>query len=332
MSSSLKRAADGAQRADAAKKAASSPRPMAQSSLLSFMKKTPSTTASDEKSDENATTKTESSSSSSPSKTATTTALSPAAAALAASAAKIDILKNLKPEQQELLRLEQNTMDGTWLKALQAEFTKPYFLELKKFLKAQNEAGKNIFPPKHEIYSWSRFTPLNKVRVVILDPYHGPGQAHGLCFSVKKPVPPPPSLKNIYKCLQQDIPGFVVPNHGYLESWARQGVLMVNAAMTVEQSKANSHADRGWEKLLDVIIKTINDQRKNVVFLLWGSPAQRRGKKVDRTKHLVLESVHPSPLSAHKGFFECKHFSKTNEYLASKGLPVIDWNTLKDDN
>ncbi|KAF9970660.1 uracil DNA glycosylase [Actinomortierella ambigua] len=320
MTPSLKRAADSSQRPDNSKKP-SGARPMAQSSLLAFVKKTPSTTSDTTQDNDGET-------------TASSTTSSPNLKTPPAKfQEKIDILKSLKPEQAELLRLEQNTMDATWLKALQGEFTKPYFLELKKFLKAQNEAGKNIFPPKHEIYSWSRFTPLNKVRVVILgqDPYHGPGQAHGLCFSVKKPVPPPPSLKNIYKCLQQDIPGFVVPKHGYLESWARQGVLMVNAAMTVEQSKANSHADRGWEKLLDVIIKTINDQRKGVVFLLWGSPAQKRGKKVDRTKHCVLESVHPSPLSAHRGFFECQHFSKTNEYLESRGQTPINWNSLKDD-
>ncbi|KAF9162503.1 hypothetical protein DFQ26_003466 [Actinomortierella ambigua] len=330
MTPTLKRAGDNAQRADSSKKPATGSRPMAQSSLLAFVKKTPSATSATTNTKEDSTPaapSTSTSTSTSTSITTTSTKVPPTFQE------KIDILKGLKPEQEELLRLEQNTMEATWLKALHSELTKPYFLELKKFLKAQNEAGKNIFPPKHEIYSWSRFTPLNKVRVVILgqDPYHGPGQAHGLCFSVKKPVPPPPSLKNIYKCLQQDIPGFVIPKHGYLESWARQGVLMVNAAMTVEQSKANSHAERGWEKLLDVIIKTINDQRKNVVFLLWGSPAQKRGKKVDRTKHYVLESVHPSPLSAHRGFFDCKHFSKTNEYLASKGLPVIDWNTLKDE-
>ncbi|KAF9397226.1 hypothetical protein BGX21_009082 [Mortierella sp. AD011] len=205
--------------------------------------------------------------------------------------------------------------------------------QLKKFLKQEDENKQKIFPPKAEIYSWSRFTPLPTVHVVILgqDPYHGDGQAHGLCFSVKKPVRPPPSLLNMFKLLEKDIPGFKIPDHGYLESWARQGVLMVNAAMTVRAHNANSHKGKGWEKLLDAVIKTISDQRKNVVFLLWGKDAQNRGTLVDKKKHLVLQSVHPSPLSAHKGFFECAHFSKANEYLEQHGQPTINWNSLVDD-
>ncbi|KAF9433085.1 hypothetical protein BGZ76_009903 [Entomortierella beljakovae] len=257
---------------------------------------------------------------------------------------KPDILKGLADEKKALLQLEQDTVDATWLRALQAEFTKPYFIEaivfcllylfsikqLKKFLKQEDESKQKIFPPKPDIYSWSRFTPLNTVRVVILgqDPYHGDGQAHGLCFSVKKPVRPPPSLLNMFKLLAKDIPGFEMPNHGYLESWARQGVLMVNSAMTVRAHNANSHKGKGWEKLLDAVVKTISEQRRNVVFLLWGRDAQVRGSLVDKKKHLVLQSVHPSPLSASRGFFECAHFSKTNKYLEDNGQSPIDWNTL----
>ncbi|KAF9582207.1 hypothetical protein BGW38_000505 [Lunasporangiospora selenospora] len=244
--------------------------------------------------------------------------------------AKPDILKALSDDKKELLQLEQDTMDATWLRALQTELTKPYFFELKKFLKQEELDKKTIFPPQADIYSWSRFTPLPNVRVVILgqDPYHDFNQAHGLCFSVKKPVRPPPSLVNMFKLLEKDAPGFQIPGHGYLETWARQGVLMVNAAMTVQAHKANSHKGRGWEKLLDAVIKTINEQRRNVVFLLWGKDAQSKGALINKTKHLVLQSVHPSPLSAHRGFFDCQHFSKANKYLEESGLTPIDWNSL----
>ncbi|KAF9922663.1 hypothetical protein FBU30_007228 [Linnemannia zychae] len=250
-----------------------------------------------------------------------------------ATKAKPDILKGLSDEKRELLKLEQDTIDSTWLRALQSEFTKPYFIELKKFLKQEDESKQQVFPPKNDIYSWSRFTPLPTVRVVILgqDPYHDDNQAHGLCFSVKKPVRPPPSLKNMFKLLETDYPGFVTPNHGYLETWARQGVLMVNAAMTVRAHQANSHKGKGWEKLLDAVVKTINDQRKNVVFLLWGKDAQNRGSLIDKKKHLVLQSVHPSPLSASRGFFDCAHFSKANKYLEENGQKPINWNSLVDD-
>ncbi|KAI8359770.1 uracil-DNA glycosylase [Mortierella sp. GBAus27b] len=247
--------------------------------------------------------------------------------------AKADILKTLTDDKKELLQLEQDTMDTTWLRALQSEFTKPYFLELKRFLKQEEASNQKTFPPKPDIYSWSRFTPLPTVRVVILgqDPYHGDNQAHGLCFSVKKSVPPPPSLLNMFKLLKTDIPGFKAPSHGYLESWARQGVLMVNSAMTVRAHQANSHKGKGWEKLLDAVVKTINDQRRNVVFLLWGKDAQSRGAMIDKKKHLVLQSVHPSPLSASRGYFDCQHFSKANKYLEENGLQAINWNSLIDD-
>ena len=164
-----------------------------------------------------------------------------------------------------------------------------------------------------------------------LDPYHDDNQAHGLCFSVKKPVRAPPSLKNMFKLLETDYPGFVTPNHGYLESWARQGVLMVNAAMTVRAHNAGSHRGKGWEKFLDAVVKTVSDQRRNVVFLLWGKDAQNRGTLVDKKKHLVLQSVHPSPLSAHRGFFDSQHFSKANKYLEENGQTPINWNSLVDD-
>ncbi|KAF9918998.1 hypothetical protein BX616_003248 [Lobosporangium transversale] len=244
-----------------------------------------------------------------------------------------DILQGLPGDKKALLKLEQETIDPTWLRALQSEFTKPYFIELKKFLMKEEISGQKIFPPRADIYSWSRFTPLPLVRVVILgqDPYHGDGQAHGLCFSVKKPVRPPPSLLNMFKLLEKDVPGFQIPDHGYLESWARQGVLMVNAAMTVRAHQANSHKGRGWEKLLDAVIKIVSDQRRNVVFLMWGKDAQNRGTLVDKKKHLVLQSVHPSPLSAHRGFFDCNHFSKANKYLEEHGQKPINWNSLIDD-
>ncbi|KAG0347849.1 uracil DNA glycosylase [Podila humilis] len=246
------------------------------------------------------------------------------------SKARPDILKNVKEDQRDLLFLEQDSMEGSWLRALQAEFSKPYFLELKKFLKLEEANKQQVFPPKSDIYSWSRYTPLPTVRVVILgqDPYHDDNQAHGLCFSVKKPVRPPPSLKNIFKLLETDIPGFKIPDHGYLESWARQGVLMVNAAMSVRAHQANSHKGKGWEKLLDAVVKTVNDQRMNVVFLLWGKDAQNRGALINKNKHLVLNSVHPSPLSAHRGFFESACFSKANKYLIDNGQAPINWNSL----
>ncbi|KAG0025218.1 uracil DNA glycosylase [Podila clonocystis] len=265
--------------------------------------------------------------------TVAVTAVAPSSVTTVVPKARPDLLKLVKEEQRELLQLEQDTVDSTWLRVLQSEFTKPYFLELKKFLKEEDANRQQVFPPKGDIYSWSRFTPLNTVRVVILgqDPYHDDNQAHGLCFSVKKPVRPPPSLKNMFKLLETDIPGFVTPDHGYLESWARQGVLMVNASMTVRAHQANSHKGKGWEKLLDTVVKTVNDQRRNVVFLLWGKDAQNRGTLINKSKHLVLSSVHPSPLSAHRGFFDSACFSKANKYLVENGQTPINWNSLKDD-
>ncbi|KAG0299625.1 hypothetical protein BGZ98_009899 [Dissophora globulifera] len=331
-----KRPADSAAAKDGSAKRLNGGAPTKQSSLLAWATAKPSTPSATSKI---ATTT-----------AATTTIDAAAAAATSPSAAtaipvssspagfafpkpKPDLLKGLPDEKRELLRLEQDTVDATWLRALQSEFTKPYFIELKKFLKQEDTANQKVFPPKPDIYSWSRFTPLPTVRVVILgqDPYHGDNQAHGLCFSVKKPVRPPPSLLNMFKLLETDIPGFKIPDHGYLESWARQGVLMVNSAMTVRAHQANSHKGKGWEKLLDAVVKTVNDQRRNVVFLLWGKDAQNRGVLIDKKKHLVLQSVHPSPLSAHRGFFDSQHFSKANKYLEEHGQQPINWNSLVDD-
>ncbi len=229
---------------------------------------------------------------------------------------------NLTPTPLQDIRLEES-----WKTLLLEEFQKPYMKDLKKFLKAEKEAKKIIYPSGSQIFNAMNLTPFENVKVVILgqDPYHGPNQAHGLCFSVRKGVPPPPSLVNIFKELMADL-RIAKPTHGELTSWAEQGVLLLNATLTVEEHKAGSHQNRGWESFTDKIIHLINDHRENVVFLLWGSFAQKKASFIDRKKHFVLEAPHPSPLSAHRGFLGCKHFSQTNEYLKSKGLKSIDWN------
>ncbi|KAJ2859270.1 uracil DNA glycosylase [Coemansia aciculifera] len=234
-------------------------------------------------------------------------------------------------EDRARLSLEYSTIDPSWLKRIGGELTKPYFLSLKQFLRSEADAKKTVYPAEEDVYSWSRFAPFDKVRVVILgqDPYHGPGQAHGLAFSVKPGVRIPPSLANMYKALARDFPGkFVAPKHGYLGGWAEQGVLLLNAALTVEAHKANSHANRGWEQFTDSVIAAVNSGRSNVVFMLWGAYAQKKGSHVDGRKHLVLKSVHPSPLSASRGFFDAGHFRKANEYLVKQGLEPIDWSHL----
>jgi len=197
---------------------------------------------------------------------------------------------------------------------------------LRSFLVAEKAAGKRIFPKGAEWFRAMDLTPLDKVRVVILgqDPYHGPGQAHGLCFSVKPGVPPPPSLVNIYKELQSDL-GIERPRHGFLEHWAQQGVLLLNSVLTVEMAKAASHQGKGWERFTDAVIRLVNAKEEPVVFLLWGAYAQKKAAFVDTSKHLVLKAAHPSPLSVHNGFLGCRHFSKCNAFLESKGLPPIDW-------
>jgi uracil-DNA glycosylase len=218
----------------------------------------------------------------------------------------------------------------SWRAPLAGEFADPYMQGLKRFLLAEKAAGKRIFPKGGEWFRALDLTPLDKVRVVILgqDPYHGPGQAHGLCFSVRPGVRTPPSLVNIYKELQSDL-GIAPARHGFLEHWAKQGVLLLNSVLTVEMGRAAAHQGKGWERFTDAVIARINARAEPVVFLLWGSYAQKKAAFVDSIdkggRHLVLKAPHPSPLSAHAGFFGCRHFSKTNAFLEQRGLPPIDW-------
>ncbi|AHF76158.1 Uracil-DNA glycosylase [Sodalis praecaptivus] len=215
----------------------------------------------------------------------------------------------------------------TWRDALAQEKTLPYFQETLAFVARERAAGITVYPPAKEVFNAFRFTELDAVKVVILgqDPYHGPNQAHGLSFSVKPGVPAPPSLVNIYKELASDIPGFVIPKHGCLQSWAQQGVMLLNTVLTVEAGKAHSHASLGWETFTDKVIKVLNTHREGVVFLLWGSHAQKKGMIIDPKRHHVLKAPHPSPLSAHRGFLGCHHFSQTNALLTRQGQPAIDW-------
>lgn len=219
------------------------------------------------------------------------------------------------------------TMAEPWRTALKAEFTKPYFVKLMAFLTEQRSLKVQVFPPAEDVYSWSRFCTPEQVKVVILgqDPYHDDGQAHGLCFSVKPGVKPPPSLANMYKELATDIDGFKPPAHGYLAPWAEQGVLLLNAVLTVKAHTANAHAGLGWEQFTDAVIDHVNKHGNNCVFILWGGYAQKKGKRIDTKKHCVLNGPHPSPLSCHRGFFGCKHFSLANKYLTEKGRQPIDW-------
>lgn len=214
----------------------------------------------------------------------------------------------------------------SWKAPLRPEFDAEYMAQLRSFLVAEKAAGKRIFPKGSEWFRALDLTPFDKVRVVILgqDPYHGPDQAHGLCFSVKPGVPPPPSLVNIYKELQSDL-GIERPRHGFLEHWAQQGVLLLNSVLTVEMAKAASHQGKGWERFTDAVIRLVNAKEDPVVFLLWGAYAQKKAAFVETSRHLVLKAAHPSPLSAHNGFLGCRHFSKCNAFLESKGLPPIDW-------
>ncbi|HIT90764.1 MAG TPA: uracil-DNA glycosylase [Candidatus Merdenecus merdavium] len=216
-------------------------------------------------------------------------------------------------------------ISNDWLEVLKDEFKKPYYRELHK--KVMEEYHSHlIFPKADDLFNAFHLTPLKDVKVVILgqDPYHGNGQAHGLCFSVKPEVSTPPSLVNIYKELQEDL-GCYIPNHGYLIKWAKQGVLMLNTVLTVRAHQANSHRGIGWEQFTDAVIKGLNQQDRPIVFLLWGSPAQKKKTMLSNPKHLILEAPHPSPLAAYRGFFGCKHFSKTNEFLKDHNLDPIDW-------
>lgn len=217
-------------------------------------------------------------------------------------------------------------LNGTWASMLADQFDQPYMKTLRAFLAAEKQQGKVLFPPGSEIFNALNHTDFENVKVVIIgqDPYHGPNQAHGFCFSVQAGVAIPPSLRNIYQELNQDI-GMPIPKHGNLTSWADQGVLLLNAVLTVEAAKAGAHQGKGWELFTDRVIELLNAQAEHVVFLLWGSYAQKKGRLIDRHKHCVLEGPHPSPLSAYRGFFGCKHFSKTNEYLRQFGRPEINW-------
>jgi len=214
----------------------------------------------------------------------------------------------------------------SWLAHLAPEFELPYMQHLKQFLLMEKQAGKVIYPESKFIFNAFNSTPLDQVKVVILgqDPYHGPNQAHGLCFSVQPGIPTPPSLQNMFKELRRDL-GFNIPNHGYLQSWANQGVLLLNATLTVEQARAGSHQGQGWETFTDKAIQLVNDKCEGVVFLLWGSYAQKKAAFIDPSKHHVLKAPHPSPLSAHRGFIGCEHFSKVNQYLQASSRPPINW-------
>lgn len=217
-------------------------------------------------------------------------------------------------------------MDESWKTVLRKELQQSYIKDLKAFL--ESEYSHNvIFPPRHLIFEAFNRTPFNKVKVVILgqDPYHQSGQSHGLAFSVPKNVKIPPSLRNIYKSLKNDFEAFEIPLHGNLSSWADQGVLLLNTTLTVRESQAGSHQRKGWEKFTDQVIHLLSEKKTGLVFLLWGRPAQEKEKLIDTEKHCVLKSVHPSPLSAHRGFLENKHFSKANQYLIRHGEEPIDW-------
>lgn len=214
----------------------------------------------------------------------------------------------------------------SWLQHLSDEFEKPYMQDLKKFLKSELQKGKIIYPKPTEYFAAFDHAHFDQVRVVILgqDPYHGPGQAHGLCFSVQQNVPPPPSLVNIFKELEADL-GLARPKSGSLIKWAQQGVLLLNAVLTVEAGKAASHRGKGWEQFTDRVIQVLNEKKTGLVFVLWGAYAQKKAAFVDRRSHFVIESPHPSPLSAHRGFFGTKPFSRINHYLTKKGEKPIDW-------
>jgi uracil-DNA glycosylase len=216
-----------------------------------------------------------------------------------------------------------------WMTAVGDEFHQPYMTKLKEFLQQEKAAGQTIYPKGAEIFNAMNTTPFDDVKVVILgqDPYHGPNQAHGLSFSVRKGVPIPPSLMNIYKEIESEY-SVKMPKSGDLTNWAEQGVLLLNATLTVQQFNAGSHQRKGWEEFTDAVIKAVADKHKHVVFMLWGSYAQKKGAFIDRQKHLVLEAPHPSPLSAHRGFLGCGHFKKANEYLEEHNLKPINWTAL----
>lgn len=225
-----------------------------------------------------------------------------------------------------MAEFKKGQLCSAWSSVLGPQFELPYMQALKAFLLDQKQAGKVLYPPSELMFNALNSTPFDAVKVVILgqDPYHGPGQAHGLSFSVPGGVKIPPSLRNIYSELVADV-GITPPDHGCLQSWADQGVLLLNSVLSVEQANAGSHQGQGWERFTDSIIQAINEQRESVVFLLWGSYAQKKGQLIDRQRHLVLQAPHPSPLSAHRGFLGCRHFSQTNDYLTRMGSAPINW-------
>lgn len=224
------------------------------------------------------------------------------------------------------IAIERVRLHPSWKGRLADEFSASYMAELRQFLSDRRRQGAKIYPPGPQIFNALDSAPFEDVRVVILgqDPYHGPGQAHGLCFSVVKGVAVPPSLRNIFTELESDL-GIDRPGHGDLSAWAQQGVLLLNAVLTVEHGQAGSHQGKGWESFTDRIVAELSAQRQHLVFFLWGSHAQKKGQVIDRDRHLVLQAPHPSPLSAHRGFFGCRHFSKANDYLQHHGLIPIDW-------
>ncbi len=234
---------------------------------------------------------------------------------------QLKIIRLMTMSTQNILHLENE-----WKEKLSGEFDRPYMHALEQFLQAETQAGKTIFPDQSEYFRALDLTPPNNVRVVILgqDPYHGDGQAHGLCFSVRSDIRIPPSLKNIYKELQSDL-GIPPASHGFLEGWATQGVLLLNSVLTVERGMAASHQGHGWEMFTDAVIEQVNALPNPVVFMLWGGYAQKKAAFVDDNRHLVLQAPHPSPLSAHRGFLGCKHFSKANAFLREHGRGEIDW-------
>ena len=220
----------------------------------------------------------------------------------------------------------QIQLESSWKSRLENEFRQPYMSSLRQFLLTRKQQGAVIYPPGRLIFNAMNSTPFQDVSVVILgqDPYHGPGQAHGLCFSVPEGMELPPSLINIYKEIEEDL-GRPRPSSGNLQGWAEQGVLLLNAVLTVERGRAGSHQGRGWETFTDAVVEVLNERRDNLVFLLWGSYAQKKGARVDRSRHCVLSAPHPSPLSAHRGFFGCNHFRDANRYLQTHGLQPVDW-------
>ena len=218
-------------------------------------------------------------------------------------------------------------IEESWKPYLEAEFEKEYMKNLKAFLRQEKEQGNTAYPPGPLIFNAFNHTPFDKVKVVILgqDPYHGKGQAHGLSFSVQKGITPPPSLKNIFKELKTDVQGFQIPDHGDLTKWAEEGILLLNAVLTVRAGEANSHKNRGWETFTDKVIEVLSQQKEGLVFLLWGKYAQVKASIINTSKHFALNAAHPSPYSADSGFFGCRHFSKTNALLQQQGKKEIDW-------